>query len=594
MAAAADPKSAPASPDETAHQLRLHEHKEMLRFVTMGSVDDGKSTLIGRLLHDANGVYDDQLRAVSHASRMAGTEIDFSLFTDGLVAEREQGITIDVAYRYFATSKRKFILADTPGHVQYTRNMATGASTASVAIILIDARLGVLQQSRRHAYIASLLGIPQLVVCVNKLDLLGFDEATYRRVRGDFAAFAEKLGFAGVTFIPISALQGDNVVHRSARTPYHDGPTLLELLETVRVDDGDRDARPFRFPVQTVLRPSLDYRGFAGTVASGVVRPGDEVMVLPSRKTSRVVGVDRLGEAVQEAFAPMSIALRLADEIDVSRGDMIVHAGARAGGDVKPRVEQRFDAMVVWLHERPLDRGRSYFLKHTTRTVRASVEAIAHRVDLDSLEDVPTDHVAMNDIARVSVRTPRPLFVDAYTTNRTTGAFILVDALTNDTVAAGMILDARAGLGEGARAGEEPASLVTAAERRARLGHAGGVIVVSAGASAGAGAGASASVSAGAGVSLGAEGRAALYAVERALFDRGYLAVVVAGEGAEAAAVACAEAGAIAVCALSRVERMAVVERLGGDRVVVASADGGVDAIVSATASAFEKIAPRG
>jgi bifunctional enzyme CysN/CysC len=540
------------SPDDLALYLRKQEQKELLRFVTMGSVDDGKSTLIGRLLHDANGVYDDQLRAVSHASRMAGTEIDFSLFTDGLVAEREQGITIDVAYRYFATEKRKFILADTPGHVQYTRNMATGASTASVAIILIDARLGVLQQSRRHAYIASLLGIPHLVVCVNKLDLVGFDEATYRRVRDDFEAFAAKLGFAGITFIPISALQGDNVVHRSARTPFHDGPTLLDVLETVPIDD-DRNARPFRFPVQTVLRPSLDYRGYAGTVASGVVRPGDEVMVLPSGKTTRVVGVDRFGETIGEAFAPMSIALRLADEIDVSRGDMIVHAGARA--ESAPRVEQRFDAMLVWLHERPLDRGRSYFLKHTTRTVRAQVEAIGFRIDLDSLEQVAADHVTMNDIARVSVRTPRPLFVDAYAANRTTGAFILIDALTNDTVAAGMIVGATGPAAELAR-DEGPTTRVSAAERHERVGHAGGVVVVG-------GAGTAAETSAVA---------AMVYAVERLLFDRGYLAVAVSGEGAEAAAIACAEAGAIAVCAPSRIERMGIAERLGGERVIVAGA----------------------
>jgi len=531
----------PAQPPERA---LLEETTELLRFVTMGSVDDGKSTLIGRLLHDAHGVFDDQLRAVRQASHMDGAEIDFSLFTDGLVAEREQGITIDVAYRYFATSRRKFVLADTPGHVQYTRNMATGASTAAVAIILIDARLGVLQQSRRHAYIASLLGIPHLVVCVNKLDLVGYDEATYRRVCSDFGAFASKLGFDGVTFLPISALRGDNVVHASARTPFYRGPTLLEYLETVPIDD-DRDARPLRYPVQTVLRPSLDYRGYAGQIASGVVRPGDEVVVLPSRKTTRVLSVDRSGEPVDAAFAPMSVALRLADEIDVSRGDMIAHPGS------VPRVEQRFDAMIVWLQERPLGRARSYFLKHTTRTVRARVEAIGFRVDLDSLQHVPTEHVGMNDIARVTVRAQRPLFVDAYASNRTTGAFILIDALTNDTVAAGMILEPTTQPEPSSRGDDALAkSHVTAEERRERVGHGGGVVVL-------------------AGSAAGSDEGATAYAVERRLFDRGYLAAVVAGDAVEPAAVACAEAGVIAVCALPRPAATALVERLGAGRVVV-------------------------
>jgi bifunctional enzyme CysN/CysC/sulfate adenylyltransferase subunit 1 len=473
---------------------------------------------------------------------MEGAEIDFSLFTDGLVAEREQGITIDVAYRYFATSKRKFILADTPGHVQYTRNMATGASTASVAIILIDARLGVLQQSRRHAHIASLLGIPHLVVCVNKLDLVGFDEATYRRICDDFGTVGAKLGFRDITYLPVSALKGDNVVHRSARTPFYSGPTLLEFLEAVPVDD-DRDARPFRYPVQTVLRPSLDYRGFAGQIASGVVRPGDEVMVLPSRRKTKVVGVDCAGVPVAEAFAPMSVALRLADEIDISRGDMIVHP------DDVPGVEQRFDAMMVWLDERPLDRARSYFLKHTTRTVRASVEAVRFRVDLDALEHVPADGLAMNDIARVSVQALRPLFVDAYAQNRVTGAFILVDALTNNTVAAGMILEATGAAQDGAGT-ERPTSKVTPSERRERVGHAGAVIVMEG--------------------SRDAD-LALAYEVERRLFDGGNLATVVSGEGAEAAAVACARAGVIAVCMTTRLIGTAIRETLGAERVVFAA-----------------------
>jgi bifunctional enzyme CysN/CysC/sulfate adenylyltransferase subunit 1 len=548
--------------DEVLARAFPQERTELLRFVTMGSVDDGKSTLIGRLLHDTHGVYDDQLRAVKQASAMEGAEIDFSLFTDGLVAEREQGITIDVAYRYFATSKRKFILADTPGHVQYTRNMATGASTASVAIILIDARLGVLQQSRRHAYIASLLGIPHLVVCVNKLDLLGYDEATYRRVCDDFRGFASQLRFADVTFLPVSALRGDNVVQRSARTPYHDGPTLLEYLESVPIDD-DLDTRPFRYPVQTVLRPSLDYRGYAGQIASGIVRPGDEVVVLPSRRTTRVVGVDGSGAPLEEAFAPMSVALRLADEIDISRGDMIVHAS-----DV-PRVEQRFDAMMVWLQERPLDRARSYFLKHTTRMVRAAVEAIAYRLNLDTLENVPASELVMNDIARVTVHAQRPLFVDAYARNRVTGAFILVDALTNDTVAAGMILEAREEDGEGARS-EELSSLVSQSERRDRVGHTGAAIVIEAGGR--------------------GEETSAAYALERILFDRGYLTAVVTGEGAESAAVACVGAGVLAVCVTSRLVGAGLRERLGSERVVFV----GAGSAEEMAAEAGRRLAERG
>jgi bifunctional enzyme CysN/CysC/sulfate adenylyltransferase subunit 1 len=537
-----------AAASDVLELLERHEKKELLRFVAVGSVDDGKSTLIGRLLHDAQGVYEDQLRAVKSASAKKrggfggaahgppdGTdeagEIDFSLFTDGLKAEREQGITIDVAYRYFATAKRKFIIADTPGHVQYTRNMATGASTAQVAIILIDARLGVLPQSRRHAYIASLLGIPRLVVGVNKMDLVAWDRATYERIAREFGAFASKLGFEEVAFIPISALRGDNVATRSEAAPYYRGPTLLELLESVPVTDA-RDAADLRFPVQTVLRPNLDYRGYAGQIASGVVRPGDEVMVLPSRKTTRVVAVDQYGAQLAEGFAPQSVTLRLADEIDVSRGDMIVHAG-RA-----PRVEQRFDAMLVWLHERPLDRAKSYLLKHTSQMVRADVEAIAHHVDLESLEPRPAEGLGLNDIARVTVRAHKPLFVDAYRANRATGAFILVDSLTNDTVAAGMILEPQASARAVAR-GELDASQVSPSERRERVGHAALAVV--------------------------AKDARTAYAVERALFDRGALAAVVRGEHAVAAAGAFVDAGLVAIVLAS--DAGGLEDRLGPARV---------------------------
>ena len=392
--------AAPTTKQDVLAYLERHEHKDIQRFVSIGSVDDGKSTLIGRLLHDSGGLYDDQLRAVKRASMKSkgapDAEIDFSLFTDGLKAEREQGITIDVAYRYFATAARKFIIADTPGHEQYTRNMATGASTADVAVVLIDARLGVLQQSRRHAYIAQLLGIAHLLVGVNKMDLVGFDAAVFDRIRQDFTAFTGKLPFQSVTYVPISALRGDNVVTRSERTPFYQGPTMLEFLEQVSVDGG-RNLEDFRFPVQIVLRPNLDYRGYAAQIASGVVRPGDVVMALPSRRQTTVTAIDQAGTSLEEAFAPMSVTLRLADEMDVSRGDMLVHPTNL------PRVERRFDAMLVWMHERPLDRAKSYLLKHTTQTVRAEVESIACHVDLETLEEKPAERVGLNDIARVTL-----------------------------------------------------------------------------------------------------------------------------------------------------------------------------------------------
>ena len=484
--------------------LDQHQKKELLRFVTVGSVDDGKSTLIGRLLHDTHGVYEDQLKAVKRASVRAGLEIDFSLFTDGLKAEREQGITIDVAYRYFSTNKRKFIIADTPGHVQYTRNMATGASTASVAIILIDARLGVLQQSRRHAYIAALLGIPQLVVCVNKMDLEGYSEAVFRRVSEHFSEFASQLDFRGVTFIPVSALAGDNVVHRSEHTSWYQGPTLLEHLERVPVAE-TLNHEDFRFPVQYVLRPDLDYRGFSGTIASGVVRSGDTVQVLPSGKTTRIAAIDTADGSLERAYAPMSVTLRLADEIDISRGDMLVHPH-----DL-PAASQRFDATLVWMSERPLDRQKSYLLKHTTRIVRAEVEQVAYVTDLETLKEEPAARLELNDIGRVTISCHRPLFHDAYKKNRGTGAFILIDSLTNNTVAAGMILEGEAA--PEARDSQRPAtadrarSQVSADERSERLGQKGCTVWLT---------------------GLPASGKTAIaYALERRLFDLKRLAMVV-------------------------------------------------------------------
>ena len=479
--------------------LHRHEQKSLLRFVAVGSVDDGKSTLIGRLLHDTQAVYEDQLSAVKRASKQGGEEIDFSLFTDGLKAEREQGITIDVAYRYFSTDRRKFIIADTPGHVQYTRNMATGASTADLAVILIDARLGVLQQSRRHAYIAALLGIPHLTVCVNKMDLVGFDPQIFEHIVNTFGEVVARLGFGGVTFIPISALAGDNVVGRSEHAPWYQGPTLLEHLETVPVATTDRDCA-FRYPVQYVLRPHLDYRAFAGQIASGTVRAGDEVVILPSGRTTRVAAIDTFDGELPSATSPMSVALRLTDEVDVSRGDMLAHPGS------EPRMGRRFDATLVWMSERPLDPQRSYLLKHTTQYVRAEIERVHHVVDLDSLEPAAATHLGLNDIGRVTVKCHRQLYYDAYRESRATGSFILIDAITSDTVAAGMIVDVASHEVESRDRDSDLRSLVSDAERRERIGHAGAVVWLT---------------------GLPASGKTSIaYALERELFDQGIFALV--------------------------------------------------------------------
>ncbi len=502
--------------------LRRYQDKELLRFVAVGSVDDGKSTLIGRLLFDSGSVYTDQLEAARKATQLAGAEIDLSLLTDGLAAEREQGITIDVAYRYFSTPRRKFIIADTPGHVQYTRNMVTGASTANVAIILVDARLGVLQQTRRHAYLASLLGIPHLCVCVNKMDLVAFDEAVFARIRGELEAFTKDLGFADVSFFPISALAGDNCVKPSARTPWYDGPTVLQYLEVVPVHE-TRELAHLRYPVQYVLRPSLDYRGFAARIASGVVRKGDAVMVLPSGKTSRVKAIDTSEGELPEAFAPQSVTLRLEDELDVSRGDMLVHPGDA------PRVARTFDAHLVWMRDAPLDPARSYLLKHTTRTVRVEVDRVHHRKDMDTLADVPATTLALNEIGRVTLTAHRALFVDPYVTSRETGSFILIDPLSNDTVAAGMILADQSSGGSPDADQAMSGSQVSARERRARLGTSAGVVLL-----------------------VGGEAGAArelAYAVERQLFDRGAACLVLdrGGEDGLAAARDVAAAGGLAI-----------------------------------------------
>lgn len=412
----------------------------LLRLATAGSVDDGKSTLIGRLLYDSKAVMEDQWASVEQTSKDRGHDYtDLALVTDGLRAEREQGITIDVAYRYFATPKRKFIIADTPGHIQYTRNMVTGASTAQLVIVLVDARHGLLEQSRRHAFLASLLGIRHLVLAVNKMDLLGWDQEKFDAIRDEFHAFAARLDVQDVTSIPISALHGDNVVTKSDQTPWYEGPSLLSHLEDVYIA-GDRNMVDVRFPVQYVIRPHTlehqDHRSYAGTVASGVMRSGDEVVVLPIGKTTRITAIDGPNGAVAEAFPPMAVSVRLADDIDISRGDMIARTHNQ------PRITQEFDATVCWMADNAvLEPGRDYVVKHTTRTVRARIAGLDYRLDVNTLHrDKTATALKLNELGRVSLRTQVPLLLDEYTRNASTGSFILIDPDTNGTVAAGMVL----------------------------------------------------------------------------------------------------------------------------------------------------------
>jgi len=407
------------------------EPRELVRLVVIGSVDDGKSTLIGRLLYETGALFDDQIEQVRRATRN-GDAIDFSLFTDGLKAEREQGITIDVAYRYFETRRRKFILADTPGHAQYTRNMATGASTADAAIILVDARLGVLPQTRRHATIAALLGIRRLAVAVNKMDLAGFDPGTFQHIAGQVRTFAASLGFTQLVLLPVSAKFGDNVALQSPRMPWHRGGSVLDFVESVEVQR-DRAERPFRFPVQNVLRPHIDYRGLAGQIASGAVTVGDEIVVLPSGARSRVRAIETFEGLVSRAHAPMSVVLRLADDVDAGRGDLLAHP------ESAPAVGRQVEAMAVWLAERPLDFTRAYAIKHASCTSPARIEAVRSRFDPETGAEGPASSLALNEIGMVVVRAARPIAADPYALDRATGAFILIDALTNETVAAGMI-----------------------------------------------------------------------------------------------------------------------------------------------------------
>jgi bifunctional enzyme CysN/CysC len=413
---------------------------ELLRFATAGSVDDGKSTLIGRLLYDSKAIFEDQLEAVERTSRQRGDEYtNLALLTDGLRAEREQGITIDVAYRYFATPKRKFIIADTPGHIQYTRNMVTGASTADLALILIDARKGVLEQSRRHAFLSALLGIPHLILCINKMDLVDYDEEVFEEIKAEFRDFAMKLDVHDLTFVPISALHGDNVVNRSANMPWYEGSSLLHQLEEVHIAS-DRNLIDARFPVQYVIRPLSseyhDYRGYAGTMAGGVLKPGDEVIVLPSGFVSTVRSIEMFEGPVEEAFAPMSVTVTLTDDIDVSRGDMICRPHNQ------PQVGQDLDATLCWLTEQTTaHEGARYVLKHTTRSVKTILKSLQYRLDVNTLHrDETASELKLNEIGRISLRTQLPLFYDEYRRNRATGSFVLIDEATHNTVAAGMIL----------------------------------------------------------------------------------------------------------------------------------------------------------
>jgi bifunctional enzyme CysN/CysC len=495
--------------------LDRHQRKELLRFLTCGSVDDGKSTLIGRLLHDTKGIYDDQLAAVRRDSARHGTtgagEVDLALLTDGLKAEREQGITIDVAYRYFSTDKRKFIIADTPGHEQYTRNMATGASTCQLAIILIDARHGVMSQTRRHSFIVSLLGIKHVVVAVNKMDLVGYSQDVFEKIKNEYTGFVAKLGIPDVQFIPMSALKGDLVVEKSPNMPWYQGPPLLAHLETVHIAS-DRNLADMRFPVQYVLRPDLNFRGFSGTIASGILRKGDEIVVLPSGRRSRVKSIVTYDGELQEAFSPQAVTVTLEDEIDVSRGDMLVHPGDQ------PRVSSQVEAMVVWMAEKPFTPGKTYTIKQTTRQVAGEIAELRYGVDVNTLEKRPLTQLAMNEVGHVMLSLNQPIAYDAYKANSATGAFIVIDRLTNNTVGAGMILEQGDRRGAGDHWGQAPASStlrlarsqVTPARREERFGQKGATILLT---------------------GLTGSGKATVaYALEKRLFDQGRAVTVLYGQ----------------------------------------------------------------
>ncbi|MFX1709744.1 sulfate adenylyltransferase subunit CysN [Stutzerimonas stutzeri] len=486
--------------------LAQHERKELLRFLTCGNVDDGKSTLIGRLLHDSKMIYEDHLEAITRDSKKVGTtgeDVDLALLVDGLQAEREQGITIDVAYRYFSTAKRKFIIADTPGHEQYTRNMATGASTCDLAIILVDARYGVQTQTKRHSFITSLLGIKHIVVAINKMDLMNFDQDVFERIKADYLAFAERIELkpSSLHFVPMSALKGDNVVNRSERAPWYQGQSLMEILESVEIA-GDRNFDDLRFPVQYVNRPNLNFRGFAGTLASGIVRKGDEIAVLPSGKTSRVKSIVTFDGELEQATPGEAVTLTLEDEIDVSRGDMLVHA------DSRPRIADSFEAMLVWMGEEPMLPSKKYDIKRATSYVPASIASIAHKVDVNTLEKGAASSLQLNEIGRVKVSLDAPIALDGYAQNRTTGSFIVIDRLTNGTVGAGMIIADP--LAHGSTGHHGALAHVTTEERAIRFGQQPATVLFT---------------------GLSGAGKSTLaYAVERKLFDMGRAVYVLDGQ----------------------------------------------------------------
>jgi bifunctional enzyme CysN/CysC len=492
--------------------LKQHEHKEMLRFLTCGSVDDGKSTLIGKLLYETKMIYEDQLAAVQRDSKVHGTtggEADMALVMDGLKAEREQGITIDVAYRYFSTAKRKFIIADCPGHEQYTRNMATGASTCDLAIILIDARHGVMTQTKRHSFIVSLLGIKHVLVAVNKMDLVGYNEEVFEKIKADYREFATRLDMVDQHFIPISALKGDNLVDHSDNMPWYEGSTLMHHLENVHIAS-DRNFIDFRYPVQFVNRPNLDFRGFCGTIASGRIRKGELVMSLPSRKTSRVKSIVTFDGEIDEAFTPMSVTLTLEDEIDVSRGDMLVRP------DNVPTMADSFDATIVWMADEALTPGKQYYIKQASKLVSGSVSSIRYRIDVNTLHRQETEKLSLNEIGRCQVRLNQPIAFDSYRNNHGTGSFIVIDRLTNVTVGAGMILQRSAAATSDfweAEADERlqvERSNVTLAERAGRFSQTPATVLFTG--------------LAGAGKSTTA------YALERRLFDLGHAVTVLDGQ----------------------------------------------------------------
>ena len=493
--------------------LAQHERKELLRFLTCGNVDDGKSTLIGRLLHDSKMIYEDQLAAVQADSVKSGTtgtgKIDLALLVDGLQAEREQGITIDVAYRYFSTSTRKFIIADTPGHEQYTRNMATGASTCDLAVILIDARYGVQTQTKRHSFIVSLLGIKHIIVAINKMDLVGYSEETFNKIKADYLAFVKALDLHDIHFIPMSALDGDNVVNPSANMPWFTGKPMMELLNSIEIAS-DHNFVDARFPVQYVNRPNLDFRGFCGTVVSGVFHKGDIITALPSGKSSKIKAIVTYDGELEQAFAAMAVTLTLEDEIDISRGDLIIGKQANT-----PTVADKFKATIVWMTEQPMTPGRQYVIKLATRSVSGSASMIHHRIDVNTLEHHDANQLKLNEIGSCTVAVNAPVVFDPYQRNKATGSFIVIDRLTNATVGAGMITgDASA----------EEWTQVTAEERATRFGQTASIIVLS-----------------------GGNAKQTAYHLERKLFDTGH-AVTVLEHASDELALAVKNAGLFCLC----------------------------------------------